>query len=357
MNIVIEEIFGKVKNVADAVSVTAQNSLRQALNVSPRAQAIVREVVDLTGNCAKKLYRRTVGTLQQATTSLTRIFAHPSEEFRHKKSFPERPVVGISDMFKRWNEEYVNFIRNQCMKRFEDCEGESITPIEDEDGVFIARSEYAPDITVDQAKRFGFILPEDVDERVNRNPSLRVRPLMIRCFGVGSGNTVDQIKAGVKNILSLSTSKVLRANTLIQSHIKSEQQRFESDENTLVIPFITGFSMGGMFANAIAIKNNYTSMVFNGLGLGEKNCKLVGKENWKKAQQQPAGHVAIVVDHDFVASQDAPWRKVTRTPGQIVSIPSDIPNSIERMHEIHFYNKAFNKVHEQHFASLRQDHT
>ncbi|MDR2777044.1 MAG: hypothetical protein LBB17_03330 [Puniceicoccales bacterium] len=283
--------------------------------------------------------------LMQKARPLVQALAQPSSEFFTGQTFPENHPVPISDMFQKWDPEYIEFIQTHCMKPFEWCVGPGVSNIEDPDKVFIARSEFAPDISVERAKRFKFILPSNIDERVKRNPNLKVRPLMIRCFGVGSGNTLKQIKEGAGNVLSLPTDRLESANALILSHIESKQQEFKSDPNVLVVPFITGFSLGGMFANAIAVKNNFTSITVNGLGLGESGCKFVGEKNWKRAQQQSNSHIAMFVDQDFVASSDSAWRGVTKIPGHIVRIPSNNPNpTISQMTKIHFYKNHFNKA-------------
>ncbi|MDR2432369.1 MAG: hypothetical protein LBD34_01310 [Puniceicoccales bacterium] len=239
-------------------------------------------------------------------------------------TFPELPSTPINNLFETWSPERVEFFQTHCTKRLEECMDNDVVSLEDEERVFVARSERGPDITVEQARNFGFILPElpeETSELAERNPNLKIKPLMIRCFGVGSGSTGAQIQEGIKNILSLPTDRLELANTHVLSYIESEQQRFKSDPNVLVVPFITGFSLGGMFASAIAVKNNFSSIVVNGLGLGKNGCEFVGKENWKRAQQQSDCHAAMFVDHDFVASPDASWRGITRTPGCIFCIP------------------------------------
>ncbi|MDR1233088.1 MAG: hypothetical protein LBJ75_02400 [Puniceicoccales bacterium] len=290
--------------------------------------------------------------LMQSARPLVQALVQQSDDFSNGRIFSELSTVPVGDMFERWGPEYVDFIKTHCMKPFEECVGDNVTIIEDPDKVFVARSEFAPDISIAQAQKFGFILPTDINERVRRNTNLKIKPLMIRCFGVGSGSTLDQIREGTKNILSSSTDRLASANDLILSHIKSVQEKFKSDSNVIVAPFITGFSLGGMFASAIAARNNFSSMVFNGLGLGETGCKFVGKENWARAQQQPDSHVAMFVDHDFVASPDSPWHDSTKTPGRIVRIPSDNPErSIAKMGTIHFYKENFDKAHKAYLAS------
>ncbi|MDR2603538.1 MAG: hypothetical protein LBC11_03190 [Puniceicoccales bacterium] len=291
--------------------------------------------------------------LMRCTQPLVRALARPGNDFFTGGTFPELPAVLIDSILERWSPERVNFVQTHCMKRFEECVGDGVTTIEDPDKVFIARSEFAPDISVAQARTFGFVLPEDINERMRCNPNLRIKPLMVRCFGVGSGSTVEQILEGERNILSSSTDRLAWANALIVSHIESIQERFKSDPNVLVVPFITGFSLGGMFASTIAVKNNFPSIVFNGLGLGKTSCDFVGQENWARAQRQPNSHVAMFVDHDFVASPDSPWHDVTKTPGCIVRIPNGNPTNptIAEMYEIHYCERNFDKAYQDYLVS------
>lgn len=322
-----------------------QRGLTKAIEVvSAAGRTIVRNLSEIPR------IPRPLVPLMRSTQSLAQVLAQPIDG----GTFSELPATPLGDMFGIWSPKYVNFIRNHCMKRFEECVGNGVTTIEDLDKVFVARSEFAPDISVAQAQDFGFILPGNICDLMERNPNLKIKPLVIRCFGVGSGSTVAQIQEGAKNILSLSTDRLTLSNALVLSHIESVRQRFESDPNVLVIPFMTGFSMGGMFASAIALQNNFPSMVFNGLGLGKAGCDFVGEENWARAQRQPNSHVAMFVDHDFVASPDSSWRNVTKIPGHIVSIPGEnsANPTLGEEREIHCaYKKYFDRVHQNHLVS------
>jgi hypothetical protein len=291
-------------------------------------------------------------SLMHSAEPLVRALVSSSDAFTSGKIFPEHPPVHIDDMFKEWSSERIDFVRAHCMKTLEECAGNGVTSIESSDKVFVARSELSPDISVIRAREFGFILPEGIDERMRCNPNLRIKPLIIRCFGVGSGSPLAQIQEGVSNVLALSADRLNSANTLVLSHIQSVQQRFEFDSNVLVVPFITGFSLGGMFASAIAVKNNITSMVFNGLGLGKGGCDFVGQVNWARAQQHLNSHIAMFVDHDFVASPDSPWRSVIRIPGRIFRIPrrETTKPTIAEMFEIHFYKKYFDQAYQEYLT-------
>jgi hypothetical protein len=269
-----------------------------------------------------------------------------------KKSKPENSItVSIGDMFKKWGTEYINFLRTYLMKSLDQCNGECIPNTGDPEGTFVAKCEYCPSISVEQAKEFGFILP---DERLGRNPNLTVVPLIIRCFGLGSGNFCNQAITGASNVLSLATPELGNANALVESLIESEQQKFASNGNVVVVPIVTGFSMGGMYATAIAAKNNWTSVTFNGLGLGKAGYDFIGEGNWEIAQQQPASHINLFVEHDFVASQNSPLSKLTSTLGPVISIPSDARSIIDlgKAIPVHFYKRYFDQAYEEYLASV-----
>ncbi|MDR1891071.1 MAG: hypothetical protein LBQ23_02710 [Puniceicoccales bacterium] len=269
-----------------------------------------------------------------------------------KKSKPENSVpIPIGDMFKKWGTAYINFLRTYLMKSLDQCNGECIPNTGDPEGTFVAKCEYCPSISVAQAKEFGFILP---DERLSCNPNLTVIPLIIRCFGLGSGNFWNQAITSTSNVLSLPTPEFWNANALVESLVESEQQKFASDENVVVVPIVTGFSMGGMYATAIAAKNNWASITFNGLGLGKAGYDFIGEENWEIAQQQPASHINLFVEHDFVASQNSPLSKLTSTLGPVISIPSDARSIIDlgKIIPVHFYKRYFDQAYEEYFASV-----
>ncbi|MDR1457454.1 MAG: hypothetical protein LBI47_01210 [Puniceicoccales bacterium] len=332
--------------------ITNNNGLNRFFNGAKQAvSAAGRKIVNAAGRTIKNVTNApSLEPLMRNAQPLVQAFAQPFD----LGAFPELFVTPIGNMFREWSSERVDFIRNHCMKQFEECTGDGVTTIEDSNKVFVARSEFGPDISVKQAQDFGFILPGDIDERVRHNPNLKVKPLFIRCFGVGSGNTKDQILEGAKNILSLPTDRLELANSLILSHIESVQERFKSNQDVLVVPLITGFSQGGMFASAIALKNNFPSITFNGLGLGKGGCDFVGETDWARAQRQQNSHIAMVVDHDFVASPDSAWRNATRIPGCIVGIPSDNP-TINKMYEIHFYSEYFDRARQDYLTSHQLD--
>ncbi|MDR0742614.1 MAG: hypothetical protein LBE98_04085 [Puniceicoccales bacterium] len=308
--------------------------------VQQGARVVEKRVIKAAGTVTKVLPGIPIPVpLMQGAKVLVQAVAPPADN----SAFPEHPPVHIENMFKEWSPERIDFVRTHCMKPFEECE--DTHHIESPDKVFVARSELGPDISVTRAREFGFILPKNI------NPNLRIIPLMIRCFGVGSGSTLAQIQEGARNILASQTDRVAFANAMVLSHIQSVRQRLENP-NVLVVPFITGFSLGGMFASAIAVKNNITSMVFNGLGLGKDGCDFVGQKNWAWAQQHPNSCIAMFVDHDFVASPNSPWRSVIRIPGRIFRIPRRelTKPTFAEMSEIHFYKKYFDQAYQEYLT-------
>jgi hypothetical protein len=268
-------------------SVNSSNRLNRFLGVFQRGAKVVRKKVIpkaiKVASAATKIFPK-VPSIPVPLMNGAKVLVEAVVPLGNDSAFPELPIVHVDGIFNEWSPERIDFIRTHCMKTFEECTGNGVTTIEDSDKVFVARSELVPDISVTQAQKFGFILPENISERMRCNPNLKIKPLMIRCFGVGSGSTLAQIQEGARNILSSPTGRLESANALVLSHIELVRRRFESNSNVLIVPFVTGFSLGGMFASAIAARNNITSMVFNGLGLGESACNFVGIKNWTRAQ-------------------------------------------------------------------------
>lgn len=63
------------------------------------------------------------------------------------------------------------------------------------------------------------------------------------------------------------------------------KQKECKDENVIVVPDMTGHSLGWMFAAAISSKLHIGSCLFNPLGLGSKLRDFVGKANLEVANR------------------------------------------------------------------------
>jgi hypothetical protein len=144
------------------------------------------------------------------TQPLVQILAQPTDA----NTVPRLSAIRTAAMFRRWDQKYIDFIKKHCMKTFEVCVGDGVTTIEDPETGLVARSAFAPDISTAHAQHFGLTLPEGINERATHNPNLRVKPFMRRCFGVRSGNLIDEFQEGVRT-----------ANALVLSHIESMEQR------------------------------------------------------------------------------------------------------------------------------------
>jgi hypothetical protein len=232
--------------------------------------------------------------------------------------FKELPSRSGKKVLPELDVAYLNFVVSHCAKKFQECDSKSVTDLSDREGIFVAKSEYAPDVTVECAKRIGFILPDNIDERVKENPKLMVRPLIVRCYGVGSGKTCLQVIEAGKNVTGVKTDVLATANAIVLSHIGAECGKHDG-KDVLPVPCLMGFSFGAVPAICIGVKNKIMTVVFNPLGCGPSVCDFVGQENWDLANgEHYNSHTAITAKGDFASSKMSPLRNMVKIPGRVI---------------------------------------
>ena len=235
----------------------------------------------------------------------------------------ELPRVALSDFWKKLSLRRMIFIHKYCMISRKELEKEdNVTWFGDKgeltkdehkikNNIFCAGCRTLEDISVNEAIDNGFILPKNLDEKLKENQNLKIRPLMINCYGVGSSDTLKQLKAGIKNGLSRDIEEVHVATAIIESLVEAKQKECK-DENVIVVPYITGHSLGGMFAAAISSKLHIGSCLFNPFGLGSKLREFVGKENLDAANRDQDidnngdcinNHLVFSTEYDFTSSK------------------------------------------------------
>lgn len=245
------------------------------------------------------------------------------EKFLHDNKFSELPAEKLEDVFDGFEASRIAFIHNECMISMVECDKrKDITKLEDHiinDGekgsIFCSRARYLPDISVKLARQNGFILPEDIDEKLKNNEKLKIRPLMIHCYGVSSSNTAAQLTTAVCNAFGIKTGVAENAVEIVKQFIEQENKK-NKDENIVIIPYITGFSLGGMFAGTIATKLNYGSCLFNPWGMGSNLCKFVGEDAWNLANEQKDQHLIFSTEFDFTSSSASPLSSFAKSPGR-----------------------------------------
>lgn len=233
-------------------------------------------------------------------------------EKENETIFLDDILSGKSKVVTSWSDDYINFIQEQIM---EPSAQPCVAALIDESQTFVAYCHLFTDtLTQKQAREFGMILPNDIGEEQ------RIRPLFIRCFGVTSGDTSEQILEAARVLLSLKPKTLETANGLVLNAIERIQEENQEDD-VCVVPFIIGHSLGGMFGNAIAVKNHIGSMCFNQFGLGSGVLEWVGHENWEYARQEDmCRHVSMSVEYDFVSSELSILRQMVITPGLRVTV-------------------------------------
>jgi hypothetical protein len=65
----------------------------------------------------------------------------------------------------------------------------------------------------------------------------------MRSFRLGPGNFSNQAVPGTNNVLSLPTPDLGHVKVLVESLVESEQQKLAPDDNVVLLPIVTGFSM------------------------------------------------------------------------------------------------------------------
>jgi hypothetical protein len=172
------------------------------------------------------------------------------------------------------------------------------------DGETIVARVHAISMTVAEAMECGIILPPDVVTRAATNPRLRVCVLVIKFFGVGSGSTSQQLLSAAQNTTNGSMGGILeRTETMVVHRIEEEKARFANNPNVVVVPVISGFSFGGIIANAVATKLDVPSCTFNSPPLGRAACEHVGVERWNR--QRPNIHINFLTKGDFLAGKSS----------------------------------------------------
>ena len=243
------------------------------------------------------------------------------------------------------------FISDECMSQEAFTDRPEITKICDTDRVFVAKARILKTISIKEADNFGLILPKKVTETAEKNKQLKIKPLIIRCYGVSSGDTVNQALTGADVLLNNRPAIIEDANAAIVKYINTVSSK--DDANTITVPFITGQSLGGMFASVIALKNNFGSAVFNPLGLNDKICEYIGIDALKEAKQNINKHLVISLDGDFTSSPNSvlPLRTLFGgvMPGQTITIPASDDKDLYNIHM--GYRKAFDAACKDAFAA------
>ena len=255
----------------------------------------------------------------------------------------ELPRVALSDFWKNLSLRRMIFIHKNCMIRREQLEKEdNVTWFGDKgeltkdehkikNNIFCAGCRTLEDISINEAIDNGFILPKNLDEKLKENQNLKMRPLMINCYGVGSSDTLKQLKAGIKNGLSQDIEEVHVATAIIESLVEAKQKECK-DENVIVVPYITGHSLGGMFAAAISSKLHIGSCLFNPLGLSSKLREFVGGKNLDAANRDQDinnngdyvnNHLVFSTEYDFTSSKTSPIKQLVKIPGRIISMKNE----------------------------------
>ncbi len=245
------------------------------------------------------------------------------EKFLDDNKFSELPAEKLEDVFDGFEASRITFIHNECMINMVECDKrEDITKLEDHiinDGkngsIFCSRARYLPDISVKLARQNGFVLPKDIDEKLKNNEKLKIRPLMIHCYGVSSSNTAAQLTTAVCNGFGIKTGVAKNAVDIVKQFVEQENKK-NKDENIVIVPYITGFSLGGMFAGTIATKLNYGSCLFNPWGMGNNLCEFVGKGAWNLANEQKDQHLTFSTEFDFTSSSASPLSRLVKSPGR-----------------------------------------
>ena len=150
----------------------------------------------------------------------------------------ELPRVALSDFWKNLSLRRMIFIHKNCMISREQLEKEdNVTWFGDKgeltkdehkikNNIFCAGCRTLEDISVNEAIDNGFILPKNLDEKLKENQNPKIRPLMINCYGVGSSDTLNQLKAGIKNGLSRDIEEVHVATAIIESLVEVIRETF-----------------------------------------------------------------------------------------------------------------------------------
>lgn len=305
----MEEIAKFIKGISALVSTLSQDDRDDVRNENCLHS---REIQDALSEISSK-----------AASFIAKKVGGNVEKFLDDSKFLELPAEKLEDVIDGFEASRIAFIHNECMISMVECDKrKDITKLEDHiinDGekgsIFCSRARYLSDISVKLARQNGFILPEDIDERLKNNEKLKIRPLMIHCYGVSSSNTVAQLTTAVCNGFGIKTGAAENAVKIVKQFIEQENKK-NKDKNIVIVPYITGFSLGGMFAGTIATKLNYGSCLFNPCGMGNDLCEFVGEDAWNLANKQKDQHLTFSTEFDFTSSSASPLSRLVKSPGR-----------------------------------------
>ena len=242
----------------------------------------------------------------------------------------------FSSVQSEWSDAYIHYILDVIMNK---NSGENVGSLTDSSGIFAADCSIQYELPLQQAEEFGFIIPDNVRSQLQNGKT--IRPLFIRCYGGTSGDTKAKLIESAKIIAGLGSTSLKAADEAIKQKV-SEVQKQYSDDRHVVVPFLIGHSLGGMFANALATKNHWGSMCFNALGLGTGTRKFVGDANMKCANTEDAKqHISMSVQNDFLTTEKFVIEWLVRTPGRRVILPNDTlsnPIAIHSSYDVAFKN-------------------
>ena len=137
------------------------------------------------------------------------------------------------------------------------------------------------------AKVLGILTPEKAKEYEEKGID-QIMPLYITFQPMQSFK--DFVNC-TKNILNLVPPSIIHADKFTQAlvdHINRVNE--EITRECPIVPVFLGFSMGAMFATAMAVKYGFSSVVFNPLGLGKGIMNFIGEKNLRIARDENHAH-------------------------------------------------------------------
>ncbi|MDR2420293.1 MAG: hypothetical protein LBD40_03250 [Puniceicoccales bacterium] len=280
-------------------------------------------------------------------------YAYEALNYGHvQAAHDEREIIPI-DQWNGLTSEYGNFIqeasRGYCPRPGARC-------FRSEDNTYVGEIFQGSPLSQLNAAAFGINL-ETLPEEDRRNPDLKIVPLFVFSYGVGSGNTARQALASVRNMCNGVPENLRQAEKVIKGEIdkvtsafRALQENGRADPNIRYVPVMGGHSMGGMFAHAVAAKNNWSSICWNTLGHGNGVIDdFVGRENWARANNTTHArqHISFTTEGDLVS--DRCIRKPTL--GQSYRIPNFIPKTATNVFNMHgFFQENFRAFCAQRFS-------
>lgn len=289
----------------------------QLTSPSQRISMFFQRAIQYKAEISQKI-TTTVTKCQQLISSRAGKILSP---FTFQRKFPEPLRQSFAYALKDFNIGRLCFIRNVCMKSSTEFDPTKTIHLQGENRSFIAKGRYIRDITVKMARQYGFLFTPEQEEIIAQHPDIKVRPFVIHCSGISSGDTFNQLVEGAKNMLGFQSSELKTACDRVADLVKHEQDKHKDDPSCIVVPYITGFSLGGLFAHVIALTHHYGSCVINCLGVGPSACELIGKKNWDLACSTHCDqHITFCTEYDFTTSKFLPFAQTTQIPGTVYSI-------------------------------------